>query len=110
VEVKMISKFYIGRLVATKEVAERMDHCRAFAGFVSDCLKKYVSCDWGNLGAAAAAMNNAAVKHGDERIMGTYLFPSDSKFETDVPLLDDRIWIVTECDHSVTTILYPSEY
>lgn len=106
----MISKFYIGRLVATKEVAERMDHCRAFAGFVSDCLKKYVSCDWGNLGSDAAAMNNAAVKHGDERIMGAYLFPSDSKFETDVPLLDDRIWIVTECDHSVTTILYPSEY
>ena len=106
----MITKFYIGRLVATKEVAERMDHCRAFAGFVSDCLKKYVSCDWGNLDSDDAAMNNAAVKHGDERILGAYLFPSDSKFETDVPLLDDKIWIVTECDHSVTTILYPSEY
>jgi hypothetical protein len=43
-------------------------------------------------------MNDQAVKNGDDRIMGVY--PTD----------EGDIWIITEWDRSVTTILFPSEY
>ena len=44
-------------------------------------------------------MNDEAVKNGDDRILAVY---EDKKY--------GKIWIITEWDRSVTTILFPSEY
>lgn len=46
-----------------------------------------------------AKMNNDAIRNGD-RILAVY-----TQKNTDV-----TIWIITEWDRSVTTILFPNEY
>lgn len=46
------------------------------------------------------AMNDQAVSEGG-RIFGAY---------RDAKHLDWRIWIITEADRSVTTVLFPDEY
>lgn len=42
-------KFELGRLVVTAGVYERTQMNPDFGEFVSDCLKRYVACDWGDL-------------------------------------------------------------
>lgn len=97
----MNAKFMLGRLVATRGVAELMNTDQQFASFVSDSLKRYITCDWGNLCKDDRTMNDEAVKNGDERILASYDHPTHE---------DWKIWIITEWDRSVTTILFPSEY
>ena len=53
----------------------------------------------GNLCPDDAKINDKAVKNGDDRILAMY---EDEKY--------GKIWIITEWDRSVTTILFPSEY
>ena len=45
-----------------------------------------------------AEMNTEAVNNGDDRILAVY------------KTCKGNIWIITEWDRSVTTILFPSEY
>ena len=61
------------------------------------CLARHAEGEWGNLGNEDLAANDAAVEHGG-RILSAYQI--------------DRIklWIITESDRSVTTMLLPSEY
>lgn len=61
-------------------------------------LFRHVRGDWGSLDPEDAAANHAAVSGGD-RILSSY--PIDG---------DDRVWIITEWDRSVTTLLLPCEY
>jgi len=96
----MDKKFMLGRLVATRGVAELMDTDQQFSEFVSASLRRYTGCDWGNLCDDDHAMNDDAVKNG-ERILASYDHPTHK---------DWKIWIITEWDRSVTTILFPSEY
>lgn len=53
---------------------------------------------WGDVPAEDAKQNEFAVRNG-ERIMSSYALSSGV-----------RVWIITEADRSVTTILLPSEY
>ena len=93
-------KFKLGRLVATRGVAELMETEQDFSNFISDSLKRYTKGDWGELCEEDCVTNNDAVKNG-ERILASY---DHSKNK------DWKIWIITEWDRSVTTILFPSEY
>lgn len=73
---------------------------REFAIFVNVSFNRYVRCDWGDTCAEDKTSNDYAVRHG-ERILAAYEHP-------DHP--DWRIWIITEWDRSITTILFPDEY
>lgn len=95
-----MSKFSIGRLVATKTIAARMNADKVFGEFVSDSLKRYLNCDWGDLAEDDKKMNDEAVRTGESRILAAYLIPGS----------EEKIWIITEWDRSCTTVLYPSEY
>ena len=53
--------------------------------------------NWGDVCEDDKTSNDEAVLNGD-RIMSTYQFN------------DKKIWIITEHDRSVTTVLLPSEY
>lgn len=64
---------------------------------VTDCLFRHIGGDWGNVPAEDARENELAVEHG-LRILSSY------------ELNEVRIWIITEWDRSVTTILLPEEY
>lgn len=94
-------KFELGRLVATAGVYELSQMDSDFGGFISACLKRYVACDWGDLCPEDSNQNDEAVKSGEDRILASYP-------HADNP--DWKIWIITEWDRSVTTILFPSEY
>lgn len=87
--------FSPGQIVATPGAIEAMNE--------NDCLPatllaKHISGDWGSVDAEDAATNDAAVIHGD-RILSSYRIGENV-----------RIWLITEWDRSVTTILLPSEY
>lgn len=95
----MKSKFLLGELFATRGVAE-LSNDQQFADFVSASLKQYTACNWGDMSEEDCAMNNDAIKTG-EQIHGSYTHPDHKAW---------KIWIITEWDRSVTTILFPSEY
>lgn len=90
----------LGQVVATKGVADRMDADSEFWNFVYASLGRYVHQDWGDSPEEDKAQNDASLKDG-ERIEAVYKRPEHE---------DDTIWIITEWDRSVTTILFPDEY
>ncbi|MCC7019995.1 MAG: hypothetical protein IT332_09590 [Ardenticatenales bacterium] len=61
-------------------------------------LRRHVVGDWGDLGAVDKAANEDALTTG-ARLFSAYTLPTD-----------DRLWIITEADRSVTTLLLPLEY
>ena len=91
-------KFELGKLVMTSSIVELMKINEDFAKGVKLALGKYVQCDWGITCEEDSATNDEAVKNGDDRILAVY------------PTCKGNIWIITEWDRSVTTILFPSEY
>jgi hypothetical protein len=62
---------------------------------------RYLAChssgDWGDLDAHDCRENERSLRHG-WRILSSY------------PVGEERIWIITEADRSVTTVLLPEEY
>ena len=60
-------------------------------------LARHQSGDWGNVPAEDALSNQEAIERG-YRIMSVY------------PLETAKVWIITEADRSVTTVLLPEEY
>lgn len=92
------SKFKLGRIVMTRGVHSDQAENEAFAKEVSSAFVRYVKCDWGDLCAEDKRSNDLAVKTGEDRILASY---NTSK---------GKLWIITEWDRSVTTILYADEY
>ncbi len=89
-----------GRIVVSQGVDYRMNIDQEFRVFVVDSLlEKYGNGDWGNTCEEDKKTNDYAVKH-NERVMAVYTYPKTN----------EDIWIITEWDRSVTTILFPSEY
>ena len=90
----------LGQTVATPgalALLERLDIAPAML------LLRHVSGDWGDLDEEDRALNDhAATATGDnrERVLSAY--------KVDEP--DVKIWVITEWDRSVTTLLLPSEY
>ncbi len=82
-----------------------------------DLLKRHVMGDWGELCAEDAEANEEALTCG-ARLMSSYLLPSpnsDSDSDNAVDgngrtLKPVKIWLITESDRSVTTLLLPDEY
>ena len=60
-------------------------------------ITRHLNGDWGNTPVEDKVLNDEATK-GKGRIMSSYLFNGKV------------VWIITEADRSVTTILLPSEY
>ena len=92
-----MEKFSLGKLVMTRAVHDKMNSDIDFAIGVLDSMEKYRSFDWGDLCESDKAENEQALKDG-ERIFALYNIGSD------------KIYIITEHDRSVTTILFPYEY
>lgn len=90
-------KFELGKTVATTGVHCKMQEDKGFDSFVKRSLERYSNCDWGDTCEEDKLENEKSLKNG-ERILAVYEHG------------DDTIWIITEWDRSVTTILFPSEY
>lgn len=86
----------LGNLVVTRAVSDAMKD-PGFTEFVKESLERHKNNDWGDLCAEDRKVNSQALRDG-ARIMSVYKSPS---FET--------IWIITEWDRSVTTVLFPDD-
>jgi len=95
----IIPKFELGKLALTRGLNDDVAGNINIAKFVNDSLKKYVRKDWGDCDEEDTELNNLAVQDGGSRILAKY---SHFKFED--------IFIITELDRSVTTMLYTNEY
>jgi hypothetical protein len=93
------SNFELGQLVCTRGVADKMKEDVQFRKFVGESFNKYTKCDWGDTCSKDAKMNDEAVIYID-RILAVYISKK----------INVTIWIITEQDRSITTILFPSEY
>lgn len=61
-------------------------------------LRRHMFGDWGDLSNADKQANQSAVRNGD-RVLSSYTIATGLK-----------IWVITEYDRSVTTLLLPEEY
>jgi hypothetical protein len=92
----------LGQLVVTATVDAVLSK-----ELVMDCLRRHRACDWGVVTSDAKRQNDAAVKSGEDRVMSAY--PIDPA----LPCLgcgDNTVWVITEWDRSVTTVLLPDDY
>lgn len=96
----------LGKMMVTASMANVIESSEQFNNFISGCLARYLKEDWGDLDQEDKDTNDEAVKDG-ERILAAYNIPENIELEEDC---DRKIWIITEWDRSVTTILFPSEY
>jgi len=93
-----MENFKLGQMVMTAGVSNEVSNNLQFKKEVTIALARYERCDWGCTSADSVETNNEAIKTGDDQIFAVY------------PTCKGNIWIITEWDHSVTTILFPSEY
>lgn len=97
---KAIVTFALGQIVMTGGIADRVSQDEAFAKFVAESLERHKRCDWGDMCDEDKKANDRAIgPEGPQRTFSAY------KHE-----VHPKIWIITEWDRSVTTILYPHEY
>jgi hypothetical protein len=92
---QLAAKFPLGRLVATPGALEAMEASGQTPEFF---LARHQSGDWGEVNDEDRQLNEEASIHGD-RILSAYR-----------TLRGVKLWIITEADRSVTTILLPEEY
>ena len=93
--------FPLGQIVATPgALAELSKHMQdSFEAYCGQFLERHASGDWGEaLDEEDRAANDRAVQEGT-RILSAYRLPDGGK-----------LWLITEWDRSVTTILLPAEY
>jgi hypothetical protein len=95
----MATKFRLGRLMMTRGVNDKVAEDTEFARFVTESLKRHARGDWGDLGKDDKTENELALKEENLRLFSAYESPNLPK-----------IWIITEADRSITTILFPDEY
>ena len=93
--------FELGRTVATPgaitTLAEEYGGDKAHLA-ACELYHRHVRGDWGVVDAEDKASNDHGVKHG-ERLLSAYDTPKGK-----------RLWVITEWDRSVTTVLLPEEY
>ena len=97
----MQAKFEIGQLVATHGVANLMNEDPVFSGFARRSFRRFISGDWGEMCESDKQQNEGALKNSENRIFAAYENAEHPAW---------KLWIITEWDHSATTLLFPSEY
>ena len=97
-EEKIMLLFKTGKLMVTNGVDALLGKDEKFVRFVQDSFNRHCNGDWGDLDEEDKAANEYALRHG-ERLFSKYDYNKDVS-----------IYITTEWDRSVTTILFPEEY
>ena len=89
-----MSLFKLGQVVATPA---SLAHCEQHYVDVLALIGRHAGGDWGDLCADDVAANVHAIQH-DERVLSAY------------SIGDQKLYVITEWDRSVTTLLMASEY
>lgn len=93
----MKPKFNPGREVMTRAVSQWAAQEPTRYKAIIKCLGRHLVGDWGEVCPEDAQANEDGLKYGD-RLMSVYTVD------------DQKLYIITEHDRSVTTILFPSDY
>lgn len=88
----MSQLFPLGQIVSTPGALEAFH-----PSHLSQALHRHAVGDWGTVGAEDAKENELALRQGF-RILSAFTFR------------DKVLWVLTEADRSVTTLLLPEEY
>jgi len=91
-------KFNPGHIVVTRGVNDLVADNNEFAKHVTLSLKRHLAGDWGDVCDEDRVTNEFALQRED-RLFSVYK-------KDGVP----AIWVITEWDRSVTTVLFPDEY
>jgi hypothetical protein len=87
--------FELGQIVATPGALAALKKAGQQPG---EFLTRHINRDWGDLDEEDRKENQYSLEHG---------FRLLSAYKTNAC---DRLWIITEADRSVTTLLLPEEY
>jgi hypothetical protein len=90
----MTAPLPLGRVVATPGALKLLIQARAYP---FDLLARHATGDWGELCTFDRRQNEIALREG-LRVLSSY------------PVGRECVWIITEADRSITTILLPEEY
>jgi hypothetical protein len=90
----MTAPLSLGKVVATPGALRLLKETGAHP---FDYLARHATGDWGELCAFDRRQNEIALREG-LRVLSSY------------PVRRERVWVITEADRSVTTILLPEEY
>jgi hypothetical protein len=93
-QTRAVPLFPLGRIVATPAVLEHLTVNRIDA---LTYLLRHQCGEWGEVPPEDARENDRSVQNG-LRVLSAYT------------VAGQRIWIITEWDRSVTTMLFPHEY
>jgi len=92
---RSLPKFFLGRIVATPGALEALEEANQNP---FEFIQRHQTGDWGELCEEDKRENEFSVRNGF-RILSAYRTQNDVK-----------IWVITEVDRSVTTLLLPHEY
>ena len=90
-------KFELGQTVMTRGVAIKCEENFAFPILIASCIQAHASGDWGTVCAEDKQENELALEHGN-RIVSAY------------EVMGVKVYVITERDRSVTTVLLPEEH
>ena len=88
--------FELGQIVATPGAIDLLDRTGMNA---NELLLRHNGGDWGDIGDQDAKSNSQALEHSD-RILSVYKLGARK----------EPLWMITEADRAVTTLLLPEEY
>jgi hypothetical protein len=97
------SALQLGQLVATASISSHMSADLSFHSFVFTSVLRHQEGDWGEGCDDDRYVNDLAITSGS-RIVSVYHCSTEHSYES------DRIFIITEADRSVTTVLWAGEY
>lgn len=86
-------KFLLGKVVATRGVLAKVKD-----EDIIRCIERHSRGDWGDLCKEDKQLNEEALKFGN-RLFSSYVLSDDLE-----------VYVITEWDRSVTTVLLPEEY
>jgi hypothetical protein len=92
---RLLPRFPLGRIVATPGALRALEQANQNP---FEFLERHQAGDWGELCEEDKRENEFSVRNGF-RILSSYRTRNGSK-----------IWVITEADRSVTTLLRPHEY
>ena len=98
-------RFALGRVVATPGALRLLQQTSTDTLAL---LMRHATGDWGDICAEDAKENELSIAEGF-RVMSVYALPLGDQVATDRDGRE-RVWLITEADRSVTTLLLPGDY
>lgn len=90
----------LGQVVITRALDAEINENPEAQREIAEAFNRYKMYDWGDSESYDQELNDRAILNKDDRILASYTLKS----------INRKIWIITEWDRSVTTLLFPEDY